>query len=246
MDTNLLLTVTYDLTFTVLAPAAGQQLAQVHSTQLNIHSAPASLSMANVAVSRPVTVWKGVREHTHHCHIVYIAVASHSAIWILDLRIVVCTCLVLSCLTSAEIHAHCYTIFDIQVSPGASLKVQSFWHQSKMPRQRTADQKDPETYPEQPRMDCVEAVAFIPRTGQYLLLGACHLALLWSRSGSICQKDVMTVELIVGDIQATTKTPKLLFAAKPADAAPVRVQSTLEARIGPWMLLCASTHADWP
>lgn len=139
-------------------------------------------------------------------------------------------------------HRPIYRLFDVQVSPDASLTVYSFWHQSKMPRQRTADQKDPETYPEQPRMDSVEAVAFIPRTGQYLLLGACHLALLWARSGSICQKDVMTVELIVGDIQATTKMPKLLFTAKAGGESPVPAQSTIEARIGPWMLLCASSQ----
>lgn len=91
LDTDLLLTVTHDLTFTLLAPATGQQFAQVHSTQLNTHTAPVSLSMHNVAVSQPVTVWKNIREQTHHTHIVYIAVASHSAIWILDLRISVCT-----------------------------------------------------------------------------------------------------------------------------------------------------------
>lgn len=110
-----------------------------------------------------------------------------------------------------------------------------------MPRQRTADQKDPETYPEQPRLDSVEAVAFIPRTGQYMLLGACHLALLWSRSGSMSQKDVMTVELTVGDVQATTKTPKVLFASTPPADSPLPEQSTIEARIGPWMLLCVPT-----
>jgi hypothetical protein len=113
-----------------------------------------------------------------------------------------------------------------------------------MPRQRTADQKDPETYPEQPRVDSVEAVAFIPRSGQYLLLGACHLAVLWSRSGSISQKDVMTVELTVGDIHATTKTSKLFLTAKPEGESPVPPQSTFDARIGPWMLLCASIRSD--
>lgn len=107
-----------------------------------------------------------------------------------------------------------------------------------MPRHRTADQKDPETYPEQARMDSVEAVAFIPRTGQYLLLGACHVALLWARNGSLSQKDVMTVELIVGDIQATIKSANMVD-TQPASPTPVPAQSNIEARIGPWMLLCA-------
>lgn len=91
LDTDLMLTVTHDLTFTVLAPAPGQQLEQVHSTQLNIHSAPNTLSMTNVVISQPVTVWKSTRESSRHSHIFYIALASHSMIWILDLRIAVCT-----------------------------------------------------------------------------------------------------------------------------------------------------------
>jgi hypothetical protein len=113
-----------------------------------------------------------------------------------------------------------------------------------MPRQRTADQKDPETYPEQPRMDTVEAVAFIPRTGQYLLLGTCHLAVLWSRSGSVFQKDVMTVELTVGDIQTTTKTSKLQTMGNTEGESPVPLQSAVDSKIGPWMLLCASKPAE--
>ena len=56
----------------------------------------------------------------------------------------------------------------------------------------------------------------------------------------------MTVELTVGDIQATTKTQKLLLASLPKADSPVPEKSVIEARIGPWMLLCGSTPCRQP
>jgi hypothetical protein len=113
------------------------------------------------------------------------------------------------------------------------LAFQSHWHQVDMPKQRSADEKDPETYPEQPRMDAVEAVEFIPMMSSYYAYGKCHLALLWTRSGSIEQKDVMTVELDIENLHAKCNAPKedMLSASPTLD--------TMAARIGPWMLLYA-------
>lgn len=143
------------------------------------------------------------------------------------------------------------------MSPDGEVKATSFWHTAPMPHAAPSASKDPEHYPDNPRADTPAAATCVPSDGQYAPRGVLTLAILWARTTAAgpLQRDIITVELVVGDPKTTHKAT-LASAAAPAGsrtqaaaasgAAGVALltrgaeacESEVEARLGPWMLLC--------
>lgn len=125
-----------------------------------------------------------------------------------------------------------------------------------MPHAAPSASRDPEHYPDNPRADNPVAVVCVPSAGRYAPRGILTLAILWARNTAAGpqQRDVVTVELVVGDPKSVHKT--VAAASAPADArtqgatargaAGVAVlargaetcESKVEATLGPWLLLC--------
>jgi hypothetical protein len=120
------------------------------------------------------------------------------------------------------------------MSSGA-VKVEPHWHSATMPHKPPADTSDPSHYPDPPSTSEVQAITFVPVSGRYLLHGICHLAILWLHTGVTNQKDLMTIELCVGDPRSTFKS---FMTAPSSERGTCAVVSLCEARLGPWMLLC--------
>lgn len=143
----------------------------------------------------------------------------------------------------------------MQVSPDEAVKVASFWHSAAMPHAAPTVSRDPEHYPDNPRADNPIAAVCVPSAGQYAPRGVLTLAILWVRSTAAGpqQRDIVTVELVVGDPQSVHKTAAA--ASAPADArtqgavargaAGVAVlargaevcESRVDSALGPWLLL---------
>ena len=145
------------------------------------------------------------------------------------------------------------------------MAVTSHWHTAAMPHAAPSQSRDPDHYPDNPRSDIPDTIAFVPSSGQYAPRGVATLAVLWTRNstGGVQQRDIVTVELIVGDPKTTHKTafstggpPAPPCAPEPAASGAAGISmltrgaemcvSRVEAQVGPWVLLCAlSTWSTW-
>eukprot|EP00892_Ulva_mutabilis_P012482 jgi/Ulvmu1/9606/UM054_0036.1 len=226
MHRDMLCVRTRDMTFTFMATTSSTRMEQLHAMQLAPEAIVAGTGTRATAMSQPVILMSDFHEGRHQS-VVYIALATTVAIYILDIR--------------------------IEVSTDGVVAVTSHVHTAAMPHAAPSQSRDPDLYPDNPRSDSPAAITFVPSRGQYAPRGVATLAVLWARNttGGLPQRDVDTVELVVGDPKATHKTAfstgtgtTLTSEAVARGAAGIGILtrgadtciSRVDARVGPWTL----------
>jgi hypothetical protein len=121
------------------------------------------------------------------------------------------------------------------------VSVQSHWHLGDMPLRES-----PALSLADDAFDAAIAAEFIPqRPGQWDIAGSYLLAVLLHRVGEHERTDVSTVELYLGAVTEQLKVRQFVRKAAREDAAPL--VSKIDALLGPWALLCASSLCCfWP